>query len=165
MSASPEISVLMVCMGNICRSPTAEGVLRHKLAAAGLEPQVAVDSAGTHGYHVGAPPDERSQQHALRRGYDLSTQRARRLVAADLQRFDYVLVMDDSNLREVQALAAEPGPAPRAAVHKLLHFAGRSQADVPDPYYSGASGFEEVLDLVEAACDGLVDHLAQRLRR
>ncbi|EHR72436.1 protein-tyrosine-phosphatase [Burkholderiales bacterium JOSHI_001] len=164
MAASPELSVLMVCMGNICRSPTAEGVLRRKLAAAGLSQRVAVDSAGTHGYHVGAPPDERSQQHALRRGYDLSTQRARRLVVQDLQRFDLVLVMDEDNLQEVQGLAVEAGAPGRAAVHKLLHFAGHSRADVPDPYYSGAAGFEQVLDLVEAACDGLVNHLAQRLR-
>ena len=112
MASSPDISVLMVCMGNICRSPTAEGVLRQKLAAAGLAQRVVVDSAGTHGYHVGAPPDERSQQHALRRGYDLSAQRARRFVVHDLQRFDFVLVMDQDNLDEVQALAAEPGPSP-----------------------------------------------------
>jgi protein-tyrosine phosphatase len=165
MAPSPELRVLMVCMGNICRSPTAEGVLRHKLAAAGLARRVVVDSAGTHGYHVGAPPDERSQQHARQRGYDLSAQRARRLVADDLQRFDFVLVMDQDNLHEVQALAAEPGVRPHAAVHKLLHFAGRSGADVPDPYYGGDAGFEQVLDLVEMACDGLVAHLAQRLAR
>jgi protein-tyrosine phosphatase len=163
MTSSPELSVLMVCMGNICRSPTAEGVLRHKLAGAGLAARVRVDSAGTHGYHVGAPPDQRSQQHALQRGYDLSAQRARRLEAADLQCFDFVLVMDQDNLHEVQALAATLAARPRAAVHKLLHFAGQGQADVPDPYYGGGPGFEQVLDLVEAACDGLVDHLSQRL--
>jgi protein-tyrosine phosphatase len=165
MAASPELSVLMVCMGNICRSPTAEGVLRHKLAAAGLAQRVVVDSAGTEGYHVGAPPDQRAQQHAARRGYDLSPQRARRLVAQDLQRFDLVLVMDQHNLDEVLALAAEQADSPRADVRKLLHFAGQSRADVPDPYYGGVKGFEQVLDLVEAACDGLVAHLSEQLRR
>jgi protein-tyrosine phosphatase len=160
-----EIRVLMVCMGNICRSPTAEGVLRAKLAAAGLGDRVWVDSAGTHGWHAGAPPDLRSQHHAARRGYDLSAQRARRLVAQDLQRFDYLLVMDQDNLDDVQALAAEAGPPHRAAVHKLLHFAGHPQADVPDPYDGGTDGFEHVLDLVEGACDGLLVHLSERLSR
>lgn len=149
--------ILFFCMGNICRSPTAEGVMRAKLAAARLD--VEVDSAGTHGYHVGAPPDERAQEHAARRGYDLSPLRARQLVAADFTRFDLVLGMDADNIARAERLC------PRGERHKLkllmayAPHAGRP--DVPDPYYGGDAGFEEVLDLVETACEGLL----QTLRR
>lgn len=147
--------ILFFCMGNICRSPTAEGVMRAKLAAAGLD--VEVDSAGTHGYHVGAPPDERSQQHAARRGYDLSALRARQLVAQDFSRFDLVLAMDADNLAHAERLCP---PAQRHRLRLLLDFAPQAGTrQVPDPYYGGAAGFEEVLDLVEAACDALVETL------
>ena len=147
--------ILFFCMGNICRSPTAEGVMRAKLAAAGLD--VEVDSAGTHGYHVGAPPDERSQQHAARRGYDLSALRARQLVAQDFSRFDLVLAMDADNLAHAERLCP---PAQRHRLKLLLDFAPQAgKRQVPDPYYGGAAGFEEVLDLVEAACDALVETL------
>jgi len=147
--------ILFFCMGNICRSPTAEGVMRAKLAAAGLD--VEVDSAGTHGYHVGAPPDERSQQHAARRGYDLSPLRARKLVAADFTRFDLVLAMDDDNLANALALCP---PEQRHRLKLLMDYAPHAgNPHVPDPYYGGAAGFDEVLDLVEAACDGLVNTL------
>lgn len=145
--------LLFVCMGNICRSPTAEGVMRAKLAAAGLE--VEVDSAGTHGYHVGAPPDERSQLHARRRGFDLSAQRARQLQALDFERYDWVLVMDEDNLERAAALCP---PARRDRLRLFLPHALGDQAPraVPDPYYGGADGFETVLDLVEQACDALI---------
>lgn len=147
--------ILFFCMGNICRSPTAEGVMRAKLAAAGLD--VAVDSAGTHGYHVGAPPDERSQEHAARRGYDLSALRARQLVAQDFSQFDLVLAMDADNLAHAERLCP---PAQRHRLKLLLDCAPQAgKRQVPDPYYGGAAGFEEVLDLVEAACDALVDEL------
>ena len=147
--------ILFFCMGNICRSPTAEGVMRAKLAAAGLD--VEVDSAGTHGYHVGAPPDERSQQHAARRGYDLSALRARQLVAQDFSRFDLVLAMDADNLAHAERLCPL---AQRHRLKLLLDFAPQAGTrQVPDPYYGGAAGFEEVLDLVEAACDALVETL------
>jgi len=147
--------ILFFCMGNICRSPTAEGVMRAKLAAAGLD--VEVDSAGTHGYHVGAPPDERSQAHAARRGYDLSALRARQLVAQDFSRFDLVLAMDADNLAHAERLCL---PAQRPRLKLLLDFAPQAGTrQVPDPYYGGAAGFEEVLDLVEAACDALVETL------
>lgn len=146
--------ILFFCMGNICRSPTAEGVMRAKLAAAGLASQVEVDSAGTHAYHVGEPPDERSQAHALRRGYDLSPQRARQLVAADFTRFDLVLGMDADNLSRAAKLCP---PGERHRLKLLLDYAPQTgKRHVPDPYYGGDAGFEEVLDLVEAACDGLV---------
>ena len=147
--------ILFFCMGNICRSPTAEGVMRAKLKAAGLD--VEVDSAGTHGYHVGAPPDERSQEHAGKRGYDLSTLRARQLTAEDFARFDLVLAMDADNLANAKALCP---PAQSHRLKLLLDYAPHAgKRHVPDPYYGGEAGFEEVLDLVEAACDGLIAEL------
>ena len=154
----PAARILFFCMGNICRSPTAEGVMRAKLAAAGID--VEVDSAGTHGYHVGAPPDERSQEHALKRGYDLSRQRARKLEARDFERFDLVLAMDDDNLAHARRLCP---PARRDRLKLLMSYApDAGNPHVPDPYYGGEAGFEEVLDLVEAACDGLVASLRRR---
>jgi len=154
----------MVCMGNICRSPTAEGVLRARLAAAGLADQVEVDSAGTHDYHVGAPPDHRSQDHAARRGIDLSTLRARQVCAADFERFDLLLAMDHDNLELLEE--ACPGPHLRSRLGLLMAFDPEAGSEVvPDPYYGGAVGFERVLDLVESASDGLVKHLAKTLTR
>lgn len=148
--------ILFFCMGNICRSPTAEGVMRARLAAAGLD--VEVDSAGTHGYHVGDPPDERSQAHALRRGYDLGALRARKLEAADFERFDLVLAMDEDNLAQAARLCP---PARRERLKLLMDYAPDAGSRiVPDPYYGGADGFERVLDLVEAACDALIASLS-----
>lgn len=150
--------ILFFCMGNICRSPTAEGVMRAKLAAAGLD--IEVDSAGTHGYHIGAPPDARSQEHALKRGYDLSTLRARKLLPQDFERFDLVLAMDADNLAHAQRLCP---PSQRHRLKLLMSYAPQAgNPHVPDPYYGGAAGFDEVLDLVEAACDGLVASLRKR---
>jgi protein-tyrosine phosphatase len=150
-------SVLMVCMGNICRSPTAEGVLRQKVQAAGLDSSVHIDSAGTIDYHVGSPPDERSARHARQRGYDLSSLRARQVHARDFERFDLILAMDWENLQELQLLC------PREHEHKLrrlMEFAPPGLGDVvADPYYGGRDGFERVLDHVEAACEGLLGHL------
>lgn len=156
----PTFRVLMVCMGNICRSPTAEGVLRHRLLAAGLADRIAVDSAGTYGGHVGDAPDPRAQRHASRRGYDLSRQRARQVRSEDFERFGLVLAMDDDNLTALQRMR----PAGAGDVRLLMSFA-RSDSlprSVPDPYYGGPDGFEYVLDLVEAACDGLVEHLRRQ---
>ena len=149
------LRVLAVCLGNICRSPTAEAVLRHKLAAAGLDGHVEVDSAGTGGWHVGEPPDPRSQHHAARRGYDLSPLRARRVAEEDFHRFDLILAMDHDNLADLQRLA--PDGVRRA---ELRLFA---EIEVPDPYLSGPAGFERVLDLVEAASDAWVQDLVRRL--
>jgi len=149
--------VLMVCMGNICRSPTAEAVLRHKLRAAGLEAVVLVDSAGTHGYHVGEPPDSRSIAHARRRGYDLSALRARKVTAADFDQFDLVLAMDWDNVELLEDLCPVHH---RTKLRRLAEFSRRFRTEViPDPYAGGAAGFEHVLDLVEDACDGLLAHL------
>lgn len=157
----------MVCMGNICRSPTAEAVFRQRLQAAGLAHRVDVDSAGTHGYHIGSPPDERSQMHAQRRGYDLSVLRARQVNPSDYLRFDLLLAMDADNLRLLkQGQPAQVGEGKLCCLTDFLVPGGRfhgAQA-VPDPYYGGPEGFEHVLDLVEAACDGLMLHVRQALQ-
>jgi len=145
------MKVLFVCTGNICRSPTAEGVLRELARREGLP--VHVESRGTHDYHVGEPPDERAQHHAKRRGYDLSAQRARQVTAEDFEEFDMILAMDRGHLRALQKMA----PAQHHAKIRLF-VAG---SDVPDPYYGGAEGFEKVLDLVEAQCRRLIDELRQ----
>ncbi len=151
---APGVRVLMVCMGNICRSPTAHGVFERMVADAGLAGRIQVDSAGTHDYHVGRPPDDRAQQHALRRGFDLSAQRARQLTARDFSDHDLVLVMDAANERGARALCP---PAQLHKLRRLTDFCTRHRAtEVPDPYYGGADGFEAVLDLVEDACAGLL---------
>lgn len=144
--------VLMVCMGNICRSPSAEGVLRAALLSGGPR-GVVVDSAGTHDYHVGEAPDPRSQRHAARRGYDLSSLRARQIEAADFQRFDLILAMDHDNLECLQARCPS---ATRAKLGLLMAWAPDTGFDhVPDPYYGQADDFERVLDLIEPACAAL----------
>lgn len=149
--------VLMVCMGNICRSPTAEGVLRHKLRQAGLDELVLVDSAGTSTYHVGEPPDHRSVRHALRRGYDLSQLRARKVCDGDFEEFDLILAMDADNFA---LLEEQCPPHHQGKIRRLTEYASRHDSPVvPDPYYSGADGFERVLDLIEDACEGLVAQL------
>jgi protein-tyrosine phosphatase len=157
-----ELRVLMVCMGNICRSPTAEGVLRAKLKAAGLATRVEVDSAGTTGYHSGEPPDARAIRHAAKRGYDLSRLRARRVTGEDFQRFDWLLAMDEDNLERLVEM--KPDEA-RARVELLMPHGRRFSGtrEVPDPYYGAPAGFEHVLDLVEDACDGLVVSLQNEL--
>lgn len=154
------VSVLFVCMGNICRSPTAHAVFRHKVGLQGWSDTVAVDSAGTHNYHPDSPPDERSQAHAAKRGYDLSDLRARQIQAADFAAFDLILVMDLDNL----ALVREQCPsAHRHKVRRLTEFCLQfDSAVVPDPYYGGAKDFEQVLDLVEDACDGLLQHVSRQ---
>ncbi|HET9646066.1 MAG TPA: low molecular weight protein-tyrosine-phosphatase [Burkholderiaceae bacterium] len=160
---SRKLRVLMICMGNICRSPTAEGVLRHKLREAGLDGLVEVDSAGTGNWHVGSPPDARAQRHARSRGYDLSSLRARQVKLRDFERFDFVLVMDDENLADVLEICP---PEHRTRVLPLMNHATRSASlIVPDPYAGGPEDFEVVLDYIEDACDGLVAHISQRLRK
>ena len=155
-----KISVLFVCMGNICRSPTAHGIFESLVAAHGLEEQNFIDSAGTHAYHIGEPPDQRSQQAAAVRGIDLSAQRARQAERADFERFQYILAMDKDNLRGLQRLA---GSAPTQHVHLFMNFASRwDESEVPDPYYGGEHGFERVLDMVEDAAEGLLNHIKQQ---
>ena len=159
------VRVLMVCMGNICRSPTAEAVLRHRLSQAGLAEHVLVDSAGTHAYHLGSPPDARSAQAGEQRGYQLAHLQARKVQPQDYEAFDLLLAMDWDNL----ALLEERCPDDqRRKLRRLTEFIpGRhplaGSVVVPDPYYGGREGFDHVLDLVEAACDGLMEHLRMRL--
>ncbi len=155
--SQPDWGVLFVCMGNICRSPTAEGVFRNTLRQHAPSLAIRVDSAGTHAYHVGEPPDVRARQAAARRGIDLSGQRARRVARADFAAFDLVLAMDEDNLR---ALSAMSPPEYRSRIKLFMDFAPEiSRRNVPDPYYGGSIGFEHVLDLVEEAALGLLAHL------
>jgi len=154
--------VLFVCLGNICRSPTAEGVVRALAAREAPELALEVDSAGTAGYHVGQPPDPRTRAAAARRGYDLSTLRARSVEPADFERFDLILAMDRENLTVLRRRA--PAHA-HERLRLFLEFAPEAASEeVPDPYYGGPNGFEEVLDLVETATRGLLAHLRQRPR-
>jgi protein-tyrosine phosphatase len=146
------VRLLFVCLGNICRSPTAEGVMRHLVREAGLEDRIEIDSAGTGGWHVGEPPDERATEAAARRGIALDGA-ARRFSIEDFDRFDLILAMDSENLRDLRALA--PDDEARAKV-RLLRGA---DLDVPDPYYGGPDGFDEVLDQVEEACRRLLDEV------
>ena len=151
------IRVLFVCMGNICRSPTAEGVLRRLVEERGMAGKIIVDSAGTHDYHIGDPPDARSQSAALRRGYNLSALRARQVTREDFSNFDYVLAMDVHNR---SLLLQQCPPEYRSRVRLFLEFAkGDVPEEVPDPYYGGAQGFEHVLDLAENAAQSLLKHI------
>ncbi len=158
------VRVLFVCMGNICRSPLAQGVFENVLRREGLEDEVFVDSAGTGSWHVGEPPDARAQRSASLRGVDLSAQRARRVTPDDCQNFDYVLTMDKENYRAVAALCRRGS----AVVRPFLDYApGHPELEVPDPFYGGPEGFEYVLDLVQEASEGLLEeiknkHLADR---
>ena len=153
----PSARVLFVCMGNICRSPTAEGVFRETLRTRAPELHVHVDSAGTHAYHVGEPPDRRACRAAAHRGIDLSGQRARRVSTADFSAFDLVLAMDEDNFRTLSGISP---PEYRSRIRLFLEFAPEAGRDsVPDPYYGGATGFEYVLDLVEEASLGLLAYL------
>ncbi|MEE9318022.1 MAG: low molecular weight protein-tyrosine-phosphatase [Rhodospirillales bacterium] len=150
----PLVKVLFVCLGNICRSPTAEGVFRTVVDREGLGDRVSVDSAGTGSWHVGSPPDRRAQAAARQRGFDLSGQRARQAKAGDFQRFDYVIAMDSENHRELSGLCPD-GEEHR--LHMLMDFAPQfDRRDVPDPYYGGDGGFDAVLDMIEAASVGLL---------
>ena len=156
------MKVLFVCLGNICRSPTAEAVVRALAARELPEVGLEVDSAGTAAYHVGEPPDPRMQAAAARRGYELKALRARVVEPRDFERFDLILAMDRENLEVLHRRAPEQA---RVRVRLFLEFSPDSEPrEVPDPYYGGANGFEEVLDLVEAAARGLLGYLRQRAR-
>ena len=149
------VKVLFVCLGNICRSPTAEGVFAHKVAVSGFEKRIEIDSAGTHAFHVGSSPDSRAQQAAAQRGIDLSSLVGRRVASADFEVFDYILAMDEENYQNLNAMC--PDEENKRKISLFLDYAPHMHTlEVPDPYYGGGSGFERVLDLVEAASDGLL---------
>ena len=156
------MKVLFVCTGNICRSPTAEGVFRKIASEIGLSGQLEIDSAGTHGFHVGRPTDARSVEHAARRGVDLSACRAREVVPGDFEHFDHVIAMDDSNVQHLKAFCPDHL---LGKIELLLTYAGPGkEREVPDPYQGKAKDFERVLDLIEQGCQGLADHLLRRRR-
>ena len=151
--------VLFVCLGNICRSPTADAVLKKMVAEAGLEDLISVDSAGTGSWHIGHPPDRRATAAAAQRGYDLSLLRARQVVKDDFSQFDHILAMDTQNLADLNAMCP---PGRNEKVRLFLDYVPEAGlTDVPDPYYGGEDGFDHVLDLVESAAAGLLNQLNQ----
>jgi protein-tyrosine phosphatase len=160
MSPQQPVKVLFVCMGNICRSPTAHGVFQSLVAQQGLEDSIQVDSAGTHSYHTGSPPDLRSQAMAQSRGIDLAGLRARRFVTTDFAEFDYLLAMDHTNLADM--LALKPDDEARARAKLMLEFSDKfDQPEVPDPYF-GEDGFDLVFDMIDDAARGLLNDIRQR---
>jgi len=156
------VRVLFVCMGNICRSPTAQGVFEHLVAGEGLTSLIQIDSAGTHAYHVGEPPDVRATQAAKKRNIELGSQRARRVTGDDFLDFDYVLAMDRNNYDDLITLCPTEH---QSKLHLFLEFAtGLGEDEVPDPYYGGITGFERVLDMIERASQGLLAEIRQQHR-
>jgi len=152
--------VLFVCMGNICRSPTAEAVFRHYVESADMSADIFIDSAGTHDYHIGDKPDARAQHAARQRGYDMSEMRGRQVGEDDFRNFDYVLAMDSANLAILQQIVP---PNSNTKARLLLEFSRHHrERDVPDPYYGGADGFERVLDMVEDAAQGLLEEIREK---
>jgi len=155
------VKVLFVCMGNICRSPTAEGVFRKLVHDAGLIDKITIASAGTHAYHVGDPPDTRSQEAARRRGFDLSSQRARHATEKHIVEFDYVLAMDRDNYDDLLDICPD---GCEEKIRMFLEFAPhRPEREVPDPYFGGTAGFDRVLDMIEEAAQGLLEDIRKRI--
>lgn len=158
---SEKYKILFVCLGNICRSPTAEGVMKHYVQQSDLTDRIEIDSAGTYGGHAGELPDHRMRQHASRRGYNL-TSRSRQVKSSDFEYFDLIIAMDDKNYQNLRDLA--PDLETQAKVHKMVEFGTQANYDyIPDPYYGGADGFELVLDLLENTCEGLLNDLKKRI--
>jgi len=155
------VSVLFVCLGNICRSPTAEAVFRERVIAAGLEAHIRIDSAGTGDWHIGRAPDPRTREAAARRGYQMDTLRARQVSPQDFYEVDVVLAMDNTNLADLQAM--QPADVNVTLGRFLDYSTAASVKEVPDPYYGGEDGFDRVLDLIEGGADGLLDALRERL--
>lgn len=154
------VKVLFVCLGNICRSPTAEGLFQQLLKAEGLDHAIRVDSAGTGDWHIGRPPDQRAQRAALGRGCDISHLRARQVTRLDFDHFNYIIAMDNQNLADLKAMKP---PGFRGHLGLLLSFADdNSVQEVPDPYHGGEKEFQQVLDLLENAASGLLEHIKRR---
>ncbi|MEE9325816.1 MAG: low molecular weight protein-tyrosine-phosphatase [Cocleimonas sp.] len=157
MNNKRKVSVLFVCMGNICRSPTAEGVFRHVVNEQNMSDQISIDSAGTHAYHIGEQPDSRSQSTARNHGVDLSNQRARKALSEDFDKFEYVIAMDRSNYENLKQICSAEQTA---KLHLFMEFASDwDNPEVPDPYYGEGDGFERVFDMVQAASEGLLAHI------
>jgi len=156
---SDPFGVLFVCAGNICRSPTADAVLRHKVLDLGLERQIKVDSAGTHAYHIGDAPDPRSVATAWKHGVNMLDLRARKVSAADFQDFDWLVAMDGGHHQILDRLAV---PGGRGQVVRVLDFLGDPEGDVPDPYYGSGDGFAQVYDMVDRGCNALLERLKER---
>ncbi len=160
-----KVSVLFVCMGNICRSPTAEGVFRHTVKQQNLLDSIHIDSAGTHAYHIGEQPDSRSQKTAQSKGIDLSTQTARKAISEDFDNFNYIIAMDQSNYENLKDLRGDLGNKvnkQKASLHLLMEFTSAwENTEVPDPYYGGDNGFEQVFDMVQSASEGLLEHIVK----
>lgn len=161
-NAQQQVRVLFVCMGNICRSPTAQGVFTELVEQAGLTAQITTDSAGTHAYHIGKTPDPRAQEAAAKRGIDLSSQRARQVTWQDCGAFDYLIAMDHNNFSLLQQACPSEY---RDRLHLMMAFApDLAETEVPDPYFGGRGGFERVLDMLETAAQGLLDHICAQHR-
>jgi len=155
-----KVRILCVCMGNICRSPTAHGVFEALVERENLNTMIHVDSAGTHAYHVGEPPDKRAQETARKKGFDLSGLRARQAVARDFHEFDLVVAMDQDNYHSLYSICPE---GMEDQIHLLMDYAPEFKTrEVPDPYYGGTAGFERVFDMVEAAASGLLEEIRRR---
>lgn len=153
-----QVKILFVCMGNICRSPTAHAVMQHKVDQRGLQNRFQIESAGTHAYHVGEKSDPRSRALAAERGVDMEFVRAQKISVLDYDAYDYILAMDEDNLELINYYAPENHSA---SINLFLDYLGSDERIVPDPYYGGESGFEHVFDLVDEGCDALIDHVLQ----
>lgn len=161
MAENKKYKVLFVCLGNICRSPAAEGILKKMIKEQGLENKISVDSAGTSGYHDGELPDPRMRQHGTHRGYQFDSL-SRKFTSRDFDNFDLILAMDDNNYRNIVRLALDLES--KGKVHRMVEFSEKYEHDhIPDPYYSGSDGFEQVLDLLEDACEGLLKKIKERI--
>jgi len=156
MAEVEKVHVLFVCLGNICRSPLAEGVFRHLVAGKGLDQHFLIDSAGTSSWHVGSPPDERGREAALRAGFDIGEQRARKISDRDFEHFHYILAMDQTNLRNLRGRAPEPH---QGKIDFLLNYSSSGILEVPDPYYGGVEGFKDCLALIREGAEGLLETL------
>lgn len=159
-----KMKLLFICLGNICRSPAAEGIMRQMLEERALSADILVDSAGIGSWHVGEQPDRRMQKHAARRGYDLSALRARQFRSDDFRKFDYIVVMDEENYHDVMARGRVYADARKVLRMKDYFIRYKGQQSVPDPYYGGAEGFERALNLIEDGCEGLLKDLVNKIK-
>ena len=159
-----KMKLLFICLGNICRSPAAEGIMRQMVEERALSNDIIVDSAGIGSWHVGEMPDPRMRKHAARRGYDLSPLRARQFRSDDFQKFDYIIVMDEENYHDVMERGGVYADARKVLRMKDYFIRYKGQQSVPDPYYGGAEGFERALNLIEDGCEGLLVDVVKKIK-